>query len=59
MYRVEGGKTLGFSVRKNILEIGGDVVTFEFSVYVQWDVNNHSVLINAVGRNFLRQLETE
>lgn len=57
-----GEKKLGFSVRRcqrGILEMGGEVVTFEFCVYVQWDVNNHSALINKVGRNFTRQLETE
>lgn len=58
MYRVQG-KKFGFSVRRGILEMEGDVVTFEFCVYVQWDVNNHSALINTVGQNFTRQLETE
>lgn len=39
--------------------MGGDGVMFEFCVYVQWDVNNHSALINTVGGNLTRQLETE
>lgn len=52
-------KKFGFSVRSGILEMDGDVVMFEFCVYVQWDVNNHSTLINTVGRNSTHQLETE
>lgn len=59
MYRGEEKKKFGSSVRRDSLEMVGDVVTFEFCVYVQWDVNNHSALINTVGRNFTLQLETE
>lgn len=58
VYR-RGGKRFGSSARRGVSEIGGDVITFEFCVYVQWDVNNQSALINPFGGNFTRQLETE